>query len=195
MFDEPLNVACTFTVAYMEEGYPDLLYYNFGVSAGSSFAWAGIPTWANQICGIYFVLDGPTEEDVIIKPKDFYLNYIGDYGMYPQSNELYLPLLGMEPNSKLSFEAWTNSGKRYAFSADGVTFTEGDYCEQAFKLDNVVTLTLDPEPRDRVSVIVDDKQLEDNNYFGVKPGKTVKITANPGIRLKKVEVKKTNNWE
>ena len=193
VFDQPLNQFCYFCIAYTVEGDTEQYYWTNPIYQGAGYAYVDVPYWNNptKINGIYFYSDGGSE-DVKIKPVDFWLNTPGAYSFIPSSNEIYLPLNGMEEGSKLSFDA-TVGDKEYSFSDDDVTYEEGSYYEQTFKLDNVVNLYLNPYPQNRISVTVDDKDKTPGYWervLKVKPNANVKITPRIGYKLKKVEVKK-----
>ena len=184
-FDEPINQDCNFCIAYTIEGDAEQHYDSYYISQGSTMAWAGIPWNANKINGVYFSQDWEVSEDVIIKPRDFWFNNIGSYYLQPQSNVVYLALNGMEPNSKLSFNAEVN-GETLAFSANGVTYEEGSYYEQTFQLESTVKLTL-PPPYD-VNVKVDGV-YKYPNYMGtieLLPGQTVTLESPWTYRFKSV---------
>ena len=184
LLSEPVNQPCIFCVAYMEEGYSEQQYASSYISEGSNFAWVGVPYNSTQINGIYFSLENGVSEDVIIKPERFWFNNIGSYYLQPQSNVVYLALNGMEPNSKLSFNASVN-GETLAFSADGVTYEEGSYYEQTFQLESTVKLIL-PPPYD-VNVKVDDVyKYPDMGMVELLPGQTVTLESPWAYRFKSV---------
>jgi len=185
LLSEPVNQPCIFCVAYMEEGYSAQQYASRYIDAGSNFAWVGVPSNSTQINGIYFSLENGVSEDVIIKPERLWFNNIGSYYLEPQSNVVYLALNGMEPNSKLSFNASVN-GETLAFSANGVTYEEGSYYEQTFQLESTVKLTL-PPPYD-VNVKVDGVN-KNPDYMGtieLLPGQTVTLESPRAYRFKSV---------
>ena len=185
LLSEPVNQPCIFCVAYMEEGYSEQQYASSYIDAGSNFAWVGVPYNSTQINGIYFSLENGVSEDVIIKPERLWFNNIGSYDLEPQSNVVYLALNGMEPNSKLSFNASVN-GETLAFSANGVTYEEGSYYEQTFQLESTVKLTL-PPPYD-VNVKVDGVNKYPDYRGGVEllPGQTVTLESPWTYRFKSV---------
>ena len=183
-FDEPINQDCNFCIAYTIEGDAEQHFDSYYISQGSTMAWAGIPWNANKINGVYFSKDWEGSEDVIIKPRDFWFNNIGSYHLEPQSNVVYLALNGMEPNSKLSFNAYVN-GETLAFSANGVTYKEGSYYEQTFQLESTVKLIL-PPPYD-VNVKVDDvNKYPDMGMVELLPGQTVTLESPWAYRFKSV---------
>lgn len=183
-FDEPINQDCNFCIAYTIEGDAEQHYDSYYISQGSTMAWAGIPWNANKINGVYFSQDWEVSEDVIIKPRDFWFNNVGSYYLQPQSNVVYLALNGMEPNSKLSFNAEVN-GETLAFSANGVTYEEGSYYEQTFQLESTVKLTIIP-PYD-VNVKVDDVyKYPDMGMVELLPGQTVTLESPWAYRFKSV---------
>lgn len=186
-FDQPINQDCNFCVAYTMEGDAEQYYDSYYVSQGSTMAWAGVPWYANKINGVYFSLGGEVDEDVIIKPIDFWFNYPDAYYFGPTSNEFYLPLNGMETGSNLSFEADVN-GKKYAFSADDVTYQEGSYYEESFKLDETIKLTLNPAPFEG-NVKVDGLYKYPDYYTGtveLLPNQTVTLESYWAYRFKSV---------
>ena len=79
------------------------------------------------------------------------------------------------------------------------TFNNSDVCTQPIEvsvLTNKFTLTLDPAPVEKVTVTIDnatDPATPDANgkIANIKMGSEVKIKANTGYKLRKVEVKKT----
>ena len=198
VFDEPLNQDCIFCVAYTMEGDAQQYYYTNKIYQGAGYAYVDVPYWnsPSKINGIYFYSDG-SSEDVRIKPVDFWLNYPDAY-KFPltwattpiSSNVFYLPLNGMETDSRLSFDAKVGN-KNYVFSADDITYEEGTFYEQTYKLDNVVRLYLNPTPN-RIDVTVDGvnktQDYWNNYYLKVKPNANVKITPRYGFKLKKIEV-------
>ena len=92
----------------------------------------------------------------------------------------------MEVGSNLSFEAIVN-GKNYAFSADDVTYTEGSYYEETFKLDETIKLTLSPSSFDGYVRV--DGIYKYPDYMGMVellPGQTVTLETSSLYKFKNV---------
>ena len=84
------------------------------------------------------------------------------------------------------------------------TFDNSDICTEPLEvsvLTNKFTLTLDPAPVEKVTVTIDGTavtdatQLQDGKIPEVKMGKTVKLAPKTGYKLRKVEVKKTQQQQ